>query len=79
MHLFLRIFCRIKKVNHHRIKVMLRRQMRWAGQVSCVAEMRNVRKILVGKPEGKRLLARTRHMWKDNIKIHLEEIQCRNV
>jgi hypothetical protein len=31
-------------------------------------------KLLVGKLEVKRSLARTRHSWKDNIKIYLEEI-----
>jgi hypothetical protein len=29
---------------------------------------------LVGKPEGKRPLGRTRRRWADNIKIHLREI-----
>jgi hypothetical protein len=31
-------------------------------------------KILVGKPEGKRLLGRPRHMWEDSISINLREI-----
>jgi hypothetical protein len=31
--------------------------------------MRNVYKVLVGKPEGKRPLRRPGHMLKDNIKI----------
>jgi hypothetical protein len=30
--------------------------------------------ILVGKPEGKRLLGRRRRRWMDNIKIDLREI-----
>jgi hypothetical protein len=29
------------------------RRMRWAGHVASMGEMRNVYKILVGKPEGK--------------------------
>jgi hypothetical protein len=29
---------------------------------------------LVGKPEGKRPLGRTRHRWVDNIKMDLREI-----
>jgi hypothetical protein len=29
----------------------------------------------VGKPEGKRLLERPRHMWEDNIKMDLGEIE----
>jgi hypothetical protein len=31
-------------------------------------EKRNVYTILVGKPEGKRLLGRIRRRWEDNIK-----------
>jgi hypothetical protein len=34
-------------------------------------EMRNAFKILIGKPEGKRTLGRTRGTWDDNIKIDL--------
>jgi len=30
--------------------------------------------ILVGKPEGKRVLGRSRHRWEDNIRIELEEV-----
>ena len=31
-------------------------------------------RILVGKPEGKRPLARTRIRWEDNIKTDLQEV-----
>jgi hypothetical protein len=31
--------------------------------------MRNACKVLFGKPEGKRLLQRSRCRWKDNIKM----------
>jgi hypothetical protein len=31
-------------------------------------------RVLVGKPEGKRPLGRTRHRWEDNIKICLHEV-----
>jgi hypothetical protein len=34
----------------------------------------NAYRILVGKPEGKRQLGRTRHMWVDNIKMNLREV-----
>ena len=37
-------------------------------------EGRGVHKVLVGKPEGKRLLGRPRHRWEDNIKMDLEEV-----
>jgi hypothetical protein len=35
---------------------------------------RNAHRILVGKPEGKRLLGRPRRRWVDNIIINLREI-----
>jgi hypothetical protein len=36
-------------------------------------EVRNVYKILVSKPEGRRPLGRPRRRWEDNIKIDLRE------
>jgi hypothetical protein len=35
---------------------------------------RNASRILVGKPEGKRLLIKPRRRWEDNIKMDLREI-----
>jgi hypothetical protein len=35
--------------------------MKWVGHVAHMGEMRNTLKILVGKPEGKRPLGRSRH------------------
>jgi hypothetical protein len=37
-------------------------------------DKRNAYRILVGKPEGKRPLGRSRRAWIDNIKIDLREI-----
>jgi hypothetical protein len=34
-----------------------------------MAEMRSMYKILIGKPEGKRLLVNPRHRWENNIKV----------
>jgi hypothetical protein len=39
-----------------------------------MGEKRNAYRILVGRPEGKRLLGRPRCRWVDNIKIDLREI-----
>jgi hypothetical protein len=38
-----------------------------------MGEKRNVYRLLVGKPEGKRPLGRPRRRWMDNIKIDLLE------
>jgi hypothetical protein len=39
-----------------------------------MGEKRNVYRLLVGKPEGKRPLGRPRCRWMDNIKMDLLEI-----
>jgi hypothetical protein len=39
-----------------------------------MGEKRNVYRLLVGKPEGKRPLGRPRRKWIDNIKMNLLEI-----
>jgi hypothetical protein len=40
------------------IRIMKSRRMRWAWHVARMGEKRNVYRLLVGKPEGKRPLAR---------------------
>jgi hypothetical protein len=39
-----------------------------------VGEERNVYRVLMGKPEGKRPLGRPRHRWDDGIRMDLREI-----
>ena len=39
-----------------------------------MGEDRGVNRVLVGKPEGKRPLGRTKHRWEDNIKMDLREV-----
>jgi hypothetical protein len=39
-----------------------------------MGEERNVYKFLMGKPEGKRQLARPRRRWEDGIRMDLREI-----
>ena len=41
-----------------------------------MGERRGVYRVLVGKPEGKRLLGRPRHRWEDNVKMELQEVRC---
>ena len=58
----------------HIVWVVKSRRMRWAGHVTYMGEGRGVHKVLVGKPEGKRPLARPRRRWEDNIKMDLQEV-----
>jgi hypothetical protein len=39
-----------------------------------MGERRDVYRILVGTPEGKRPLGKPRRRWEDNIKIDLQEV-----
>jgi len=50
--------------------------MRWAGCVARMSERRGIYRVLVGKPEGRRLLGRPRRRWEDNIKMNLQEVGC---
>jgi hypothetical protein len=50
------------------------RKMRWAGHVARMGEKRNVYRLLVGKPRGRRPLGRPRRRWIDDIKMDLLEI-----
>jgi hypothetical protein len=43
-------------------------------ECSTNGEKRNVYRLLVGKPEGRRPLRRPRCRWVDNIRMHLGEI-----
>jgi len=52
---------------------------RWAEHVVRMAEGRGVYRVLVGKPEGKRPLGRTRRRRQDNVKIDLQEVGCGSV
>ena len=52
------------------------RIIRRAGHVARVGERRGVHRVLVGKPEGKRLLRRPRSRLEDNIKMDLQEVGC---
>jgi hypothetical protein len=48
--------------------------MRWAGHVARVGRGQAYTGFLVGKPEGKRPLGRTRCRWEYNIKMDLQEV-----
>jgi hypothetical protein len=44
-----------------------------------MGEVRGAYNILVGRPEGRRPLGRTRRSWEDNIKMDLWEIEFGDV
>jgi len=50
------------------------RIMRWTGHVARMVVRSYVYRVLVGKPEGKRPLVRSRHRWENNIMRDLQEV-----
>jgi hypothetical protein len=44
-----------------------------------MGEERNVYKVLIGKPVGRRPLGRPRRRWEDGIRMHLREIDWGSV
>jgi len=58
------------------VRVIKTRRMRWAGYVACMGEMRSVYRVLVAKPEGKRLFGSPRRRGEDNIKMDLQKVGC---
>ena len=46
------------------------------GACNTYGERRDVYRVLVGKPEGKRPLGRTRLRWENNIKMDFQEVRC---
>jgi hypothetical protein len=57
-----------------KIRIIKSRRMRWAGHVARIGEKRNVYRLLVEKPEGKRPLGKPSRKWIDNIKMGLLEL-----
>jgi hypothetical protein len=56
------------------VRVIKSRRMRWVGHVARMVEGRDVYRVLVGRPEGKRPLGRPKRRWEDSIKMDLKEI-----
>ena len=55
------------------VRVVKSRRKRWAGHVERMGEGRGVHRVLVGKPEGKRLVGKPGRRWEVNIKMDLQE------
>ena len=58
------------------VRVIKSRRMRWAGHVARMGEEKEVYRVLLGKPEGRRPLGRPRRRWVDNIRMDLQEVGC---
>jgi hypothetical protein len=56
------------------VRVVKSRRMRWTGHEARMGEDRDVYRVLVGKPEGKRPLGKPRRRWEDNIMINLQKV-----
>ena len=54
---------------------VIKSRMRWARHVARMGEERGVYRVLVGKPEGRGPLGRSRRRWMD-IRIDLQEVGC---
>jgi len=58
------------------VRVIKSRRMRWAEHVARTGGERGVYRVLMGKPEGRRPLGRSRHRLVDNIRTDLQEVGC---
>jgi hypothetical protein len=58
------------------LRVIKSRRKRWAGHEARIGERRGVYRVLVGKPEGKRLLRRVSVRWEDSTKMDLQQVGC---
>ena len=56
------------------VRVIKSRRLRWAGHVARMDKGMSAFKILTRKPPGKKLLARSRCRWEDNIRTILKGI-----
>jgi len=41
-----------------------------------MSDVKNLCKLLVGRPEGNKPFGKYRNLWEDNIKMSVKEIQC---
>jgi hypothetical protein len=55
---------------------VIKSRMIWEGHVARMGEDRGVYRVLVGKPEGKRPLGRSKSRWEDSIRMGLQEVGC---
>jgi hypothetical protein len=53
-------------------KIIKSRRMKWARHVARIGEKRNAHRLLVGKPQEKRLLGRPKRRRLDNFKMDIK-------
>jgi len=58
------------------VRVIKWRRMSWAGHVARMGEEMEVYRVLVGKPEGRRPLGRSRRKWVYNIRMDFQDVGC---
>jgi hypothetical protein len=49
-------------------------RIRWAGHVQRMPETRSVKKVLLGKPDGRRRIGRPRKRWLDDLEEDLRKL-----
>jgi len=54
--------------------VVKSRRIRLVGHVARMADRSGPHRMLVGKPEGKRQLVRSKYVWEGNIETNLQEV-----
>jgi hypothetical protein len=54
--------------------VIKTRRMRWVRHVAHKGERKGSRRVLVGNPERKRPIGRSRRRWEDNLKMDIQEV-----
>jgi hypothetical protein len=59
--------------------VIKSRRLRWTGHVALVGKRRSAYRVLVGKPEGRRPLGRSRHRWEDNMKMDFRKVEWKGM
>ena len=59
------------------IRVIKSRIIRW--HVARVGGRRSAYGVLVGKPEGKRPLERSKRRWEDNVEMDLQEVRFEGI
>jgi hypothetical protein len=56
------------------VRVIKSRRTTSVGHVARMGERRDVYRVLVEKPDGKKPLGRPNRRWEDNIKMDLQEV-----